>query len=309
MALTIHCIDSSNNNDRCFNALFEVLNCIRFYEVTKSTEIIPNKDIYITNNIAIIPPVNKPCIYFMSYNPFVSDIEAFVYNKSSKTLTNCTQIWIQDVYKEYKEYVETIYKVPVIIVPFMYGLNDKLLQQERKNDRLDIILYESNKTFNESALKSLYICEEMYMRHPTKIGTIYLFNIPSNDIAPKMLDSFTLWKDKKLRIFSNIKETDILNFFSNSTNYCVFLSNAVLEHISPFMYDIVNQGFPLMHTQSVSTFPYGTYYDKNNIDDCISQLISYKEIKPNQLYSNEEFQKHKLFQIQAIKDACDSFFK
>lgn len=292
----IHCIESTSS-DRCFDALFDVLRCISSINVTKSTQIEENKDFYITNNIAINSPIatNKPFVYFMSYNPYVIDVESFVYNKPSNLKTKCTAIWIQDTYKEYKEYVETIYKLPVHVVPFMYTMHEKAPLSNKTGNSLDIVLYDSNKTFNESVLKSLLICEEFYMKHPTELGTVYLFNMPSNDIAYKMLDSFTVWNDKKLRIFSGISETDILKFFSNSTNHVVFLSNSVVEHISPFMYDIVNYGFPLLHTQSV--FPFGIFYDKNNISDCVKHLTTYKDLKSNS-YS---FQTHKSEQLKGIQ--------
>ena len=297
----IQCIDNAGS-DRCFNALYEVLNTMPSVTVTKNTIIEPNKDLYITNNSDIQILTNKPCIYFMSQNPYVSHIESFVYNKPAVTNIKCTAIWIQDVYGEYKEYLETIYKVPVHVVPFMYTLNEKA--SIAPSGCLDIALYDSNKTFNESVLKSLLICEEFYTKNPTLMGTVYLFNLPSNDMANKMLDSFTLWNDKKLRIFTSISETDILKYFSNSSNHCVFLSNSVVEHVTPFMYDIVNHGFPLLHTQPL--FPFGIFYDKNNINDCLAKLASYKELKPP-VYDNETYQKHKLEQTQAVQKLCTGF--
>lgn len=295
----IQCIES-DTGDRCFDALCEVLKHISSFTISKSTTIEPNKDLYITNRIDVQIPQNKPCIYFISHNPYVNDIESFVYNKPAVTNIKCTAIWIQDVYKEYKEYVETIYKVPVHVVPLIYTLNEKLVISP-KSGCLDIVLYDSNKTFNESVLKSLLICEEFYTKNPTLMGTVYLFNLPSNDMASKMLDSFSLWKDKKLRIFSGIKETDILKYFSNNRNHCIFLSNSVLEHVTPFMYDIVNHEFTLLHTQPL--FHFGIVYDKNNINECVAKLATFQDLKPR-TYDNKIYQKHKFEQSQAVKTLC-----
>lgn len=279
MVVHIHFIES-NTYDASFQALFEVMGTIPEYRVSKGKGDIGSDgsiDIYITNTISTIPPENKPCIYFMSHNPYVEDIESFVYNKKYTPLqTKCTSIWIQDVYKEYKTYVETIYKLPVYVVPFVYKLRETHACSTRTSNELDIVLYDSNKDFNQSVLKSLYICEELYMKNPKILGTVYLLNMPSNNTAYKMLDCFQIWKDKKLRIFSNINETEILRFFTTTQNHCLFLSNSVVEHVSSFMYDIVNYGYTLLHTQP--SFPYGIYYDNNDVALCIEKLVSFKSL-------------------------------
>jgi hypothetical protein len=271
---TIH-----SNNDPALESLFEILKLAEI-DVDKSNTYSSGYDLYITNgdvSTQIKEKLNVPVIYYITSNPYVHDIESFVYNK-----TNCynwlhntsiiTTLWIQSQYEEYRDYLEVIYKLPVYIVPFTYNISQPIanIQKTSNMKTVDIILYETNDTFNSSSLKALYICEEYYRRYPEKLGTVYLINMPENETAYKLKDALMISKDKKLRVFNNLKNHDILTFFKQNTNRTVFLSNSNLNHVTQFMYDIVYNNMLLLHTQK--KFPFGVYYDVLDTETCLQLL-------------------------------------
>lgn len=266
--------------DREFDALYNLLKSDDSLQVNKSKLYDDNYDFYITNgNITdqLQKQSYKPIILYMTKNPLVDDIESFVYNKENNLswlhkTSLITHIWIQSHYDEYKVYLETIYKLPVLIVPFSYDLPEKISSAptEIKNTTLDIVLFESNHTFNESSLKLLYICQEYYRLYSVELGTVYLFNMPENEVSSKIIESLDIWKDKKLRIFKTLSHQEILTFFKSNKNRTIFLSNSIMNHIHLFMYDLVHNNVTILHTQK--EFPYGVYYDVNDIKTCIQLL-------------------------------------
>jgi hypothetical protein len=273
-------IDNCNDEDREFNALYTLLKSYDTYNVSKSNKYENTYDLYITNGAINVGVSSAPVILYITQNPFVGDIESFVYNKENQldwlhTSKTITHIWIQSHYDEYKVYLETIYKLPVTTVQFTYNIYDISEEEQPESSTkhtavVDIVLHETNHTFNTSSLKLLYICQEYYNLYPTQIGTVYLLNMPDHDTSYKLIESFGLWKDKKLRIFKQMPDRDILSFFKKNPNRTIFLSNTILNNIDAFMYDLVYNNILLMHTQK--EFPYGVYYDKNDIKTCI-QLI------------------------------------
>jgi hypothetical protein len=263
-----------------FDAIYNIMKDIPTLKCTKQhTFTTDSYDMYILNENSKIQ-TTKPCILLITTNPFVQDMSSFVYNVSNTLLDlhkNISTIWLIDIYKQYKEYLEVLYKVRVEIVPFSYIPKQIDFIKKPKQKKLDIVLYDSNKTFNDSTLKSLYICNEFYLKHPELLGTVFLFNMPENKVAYSMLESFDIWKTKKMRIFKNIDDQTIVRYFKNSPNYSVFLSNTNLETIPSLMFDISFNDIPILHTQSV--FEYGIVYDKNDIDECLKYLAAFETLK------------------------------
>jgi hypothetical protein len=237
------------------------------------------RDLYITNGPLIGNDLSGCIVYYMTMHPFANDLESFVYNKHNNlnwlhTCPQIQQIWLPEHYKEYKSYVETVYKKPVVCIPFVYSLPEPRVAPSYKPDTLvDIVLFDSNDAFHRSAFKPLYICMEFYRRYPSKLGTVYILNMPDNETAYKIIESSPLRRDKKLRVFKGLTDDQIFSFFRASKQRTVFLSNSVLPEITPFMNAIVCNGLPLIHTQP--EFPFGVYYEMNDIDTCIRYLADH----------------------------------
>lgn len=288
--MRIQCIEI-NANDREFNELFTLLSSDKSLSVKKSSTYEVGHDFYITNG-NIVDQLSftisyTPIVLYITQNPFVDDIESFVYNKENKLnwlykTSLITHIWIQSHYDDYKVYLESLYKIPVYVVPFSYTPPKKLPSEVSGSTtgKLDIVLYESNKTFNESCLKLLYICQEYYNLYPSNLGTVYLMNTPENDTAVKLIESLGIRKDRKLRNFKHLSNDEILTFFKSNQNRTIFLSNGILPNIYSFMYDIAYNDLTLVHSHK--DFPYGVYYDVNDIKTCI-QLLH------NPLIQNKKF--------------------
>jgi hypothetical protein len=237
------------------------------------------RDLYITNGpVDGHTDISGCLVYCMTSHPLANDLESFVYNKPHAhnwlhAAPQIEQIWLPDHYKEYKSYVETVYKKPVVIIP-SHKIPEPCASPSYTPDTLlDIVLFDTNDAFHRSSYKALYICEELYARFPAKVGTVFLLNMPENDTAYKLIESFCLRKDKKLRIFKGLRTDQIISFFRANKNRSVFLSNSVLPEITPFMNTLVANHLPLVHTRK--DFPFGDVYEMNDIETCIRLLTEH----------------------------------
>jgi hypothetical protein len=292
--MKLHLLHSTSNNDPYLDSLFE-------FQASFNT----GGNLYITNGPWDKTDISGSIIYYITSNPFTTDLESYVYNKphTHKWLLDATnasrikQIWLPDHYKEYKSYVETIYKKPVVCIPYIYKIPDSLAPSYTPDTLIDIVLFDTNDTFNNSVLKPLYICEELYRRSPSNLGTVYLLNMPENDTAYKLIESFRLRQDKKLRIFKGLREDQVFSFFCRNKHRTVFLSNSVLPEITPFMNTIVYSQLLLLHTQK--EFPFGVYYEMNDIETCLRFLGDYT-LKNTIGLTMSENEKSKQFIIDRI---------
>jgi hypothetical protein len=288
--MRIHIIDTHSNTDPDLESLFEILTAAvsgHDAAITKSAAFEPDCGLYITNGDISkqARDTSAPIILYMTRNPYVDDVETYVYNKENSfawlhtsPASLISRIWVSSQYESYKMYLEVLYKRPVEVVPFLYSppvASSPVPAPVPSGDaptKLNIFLYESNATFNESSLKSLYICQELYRRDPSCIDTVYFLNVPQNETASKIVEAQQLRKDGKLRTFKKQAPRDVLNFCKQGLGgRAVFLSNNPLQHITQFMYDIVFHGMILMHCQK--DFPYGVYYDENDIETAVQLIV------------------------------------
>lgn len=223
-------------------------------------------------------------VYLMASDPIVEDIERFSYATSIPTeradcIRSCDTIWLTDNFQNHRSYVEAIYKRPVTVIPNLWDSSFTSSIRTTYSGKvnggpLHIIILESNTSFNTSGWKQLVICEQLYLRNPKLIDTIYVLNTPdSNTTSMGMIQSLQLKKDGKVRIFKSLPIADIVNFFLTLPNV-VFLCNQTFDDLSYNYYDVLNAGYNVVHSSKLlKDANVGSYYDSLDIEGAIQQLL------------------------------------
>ena len=232
----------------------------------------------------IIRKQSKPIIYLMASDPIVGDIERFSYPATQQGeridfIRECDSIWLTDNFQHHLSYVEAIYKRPVKVIPNLWDNSftatiDKVYNSKVNSGPLNIIILESNTSFNTSGWKQLVICEQLYLQNKNAINEVFVFNTPdSNNTSMGMIRSLTLKADGKLRIFKALPIKDIVSFFMDKPNV-VFLGNQTFDDLSYNYYDILNAGYNVVHSSVLlKTANVGRYYDNLDIQGAIQNLL------------------------------------
>jgi len=232
--------------------------------------------------VATIQSRKKSLVYLIASDPVVADVERFSYATNIPVnridfIRSCDSIWLTNNFTNHLSYVETMYKRPVKVVPNLWDdsfSTPPMTYTPKANAPLDIVILDSNTSFNTSCWKQLVICEQLYLQNPNTIHQVFLFNTPeSNPTSMGMIRSLTLKKDGKIRIFKALPVGDIVNFFLKSDKNTVFLGNQVFDDMPYNYYDILNAGFPFVHSSSMlKSVNVGLYYDTLDIQAAVNQL-------------------------------------
>jgi hypothetical protein len=207
-----------------------------------------------------------PLYLIVTTNPTVDDIESFLHNRSVKI--KYAGVLLVENNAQYKTYLELTLNTEVHILPQLIGeLPLKLAPMQARTGKINIVLFDTNASFNTSSWKQLIICEQFYKIHRGALECVYLFNIDdSNKTTLGMIESLTIFKEKRLRFFKHIAAAEMLTFFSEIKGHAVFLTNQIHDDVNPFVYDILRTGFPLVHSSpSLNGHGLGVYYDKLDI--------------------------------------------
>lgn len=145
--------------------------------------------------------------------------------------------------------------VPQFFVPLFLHMNRIYPSYTYSNGpKLNLVIMDSNKDGSHCGWKALNIAEALYLDVPHVIDTVYYLNMPDTAFARDTISSMAIWKDKKMRKFTQLRSADIMHYFSNpvkmNSNPVVFLSSQT--HPSTHSYfELLYCGFPLLHTSGV----------------------------------------------------------
>lgn len=235
----------------------------------------------------------KSIIYICSIDPMVKDIERYVISTSDANeaaLRKCNGIWLKDTLKKHKSYLETLYSVPVTVIPTYWdpcfsenssassSSSSKYIEKD-PGLPIDIVILEENDSFNTSCWKALVICEQLFLQNPERINQVFIFNAPeTNKTSMDMINSLTLTQKGKIRIFKSLPIKDIIAFFLQSKNNIAFLSNQIFDDVNYGYYDAIHAGFPIVHSSPVlKEKGCENYYESNDILGAIGELNNLKK--------------------------------
>lgn len=239
------------------------------------------------NDIEAIHRTHASTILLLSRNPLVEDIEQFTYTShvsNGPAISSLyDSIWLTDNYKEYHKYVETIYKREITLIPFLWKPSVTYSSPpytHQANTGTDILVNDENASFNSGIWKQLLICEQLYLKHPAVINTVYAYNVPySNKTAVGMIKSLTLYKQGHLALYGNVSIYDSLKPYRDSSipKNVLYLSNQIVEDIhNDTLLAVLHAGIPIVHSShTLREHTIGMYYDSNDIHAAVALMSGY----------------------------------
>lgn len=185
------------------------------------------------------------------------------------------EIWITDCCDDASyDYCSVLHKhkVPVRKMPHVwnpmfinYLEHGTPMNKVHTGTQLDIVIQESNLSYNSNGWMALIVCEKLWLENPELLHHVYLFNAPdANATAMSMIQSLELWKSQKLRIMVAFPLLDLLQYFSDPCRHgdhpVVFLQHG--DSFKSAAFDVLYAGFTLVHNSRVlKQMGFGHYYD------------------------------------------------
>jgi len=206
-------------------------------------------------------------------------------------------LWIIGSFNYMSKYLELMRGAPSMPVPhlwspkvlehhattkFKFALENLRYNPERHtNGKLNILILEPNIGFTKNALLPLVACEELYIKHPDLIDTIYVFNYPEKSTgAAAVLDNLTV--KPKVRIFKGLHIADILNHFNLQPSMPVVFCHQIMHQWNYLYYEMMYYGIPFVHNSDMMK-GYGYHYAGCDINDAVYNLTKVSQ-HHNKLY-------------------------
>lgn len=236
---------------------------------------------------------DKHVVYMICGNYLCILHEAYIFNNNKsvpKLLDNKNyhEIWTFGMYKHMIDFLKTVYKTPVSIVPYVWD-NQLLLQNTHNNifnskrdntSKANIIIIEPNLSTHKSSFVPLVICEQLMSIDSTLINKIFLIN--GEGINSDIINRFINIRDN-IEIYSRINIYTLMSTLNTLDTQSIFLSHNINNELNFVFFEIIECGWKLVHN-SPSLMKHGFYYDGvYNISDGVRSLK--KCIKSN---CNEE---------------------
>jgi hypothetical protein len=305
----------------CYDASYKMLDGLSVPVKTISTSNFNSSsyDILITVAIGINKEMYDKCkasntrvIGFVCGNIFANNLLDFYSDDpdAGGRIIKRTQpidiLWIIGSFNYMSKYLELMRGAPSMAVPHLWS--PKVLEDHattkfkfsldnlrfnpvhHTNGKLNILILEPNSSFTKNALLPLVACEELFIKHPDLIDTIYVFNYPDKSTGSlAVLDNLSV--KSKVRIFKGLHMADILNHFNQQSSMPVVFCHQIMHQWNYLYYEMMYYGIPFVHNSDMMK-GYGYHYNGCDIDAAVYNLV--------------QVQKHhnKLYELQKKKNAA-----
>lgn len=231
-------------------------------------------DAYITAELPMAAPSPAAPMYLVvSTHPLVSDCEAFVYGGKPVSTVIPTAVWMTDnIDASYTQYLRTVYKCPVTRIPYLIAEPAAVapLAVASSDAPFDIILFDTNTSFNTSIWKQLQIANECYRLDAQRVNRVHVYNFPSAPTAHAMLSELDIAKAGKV-----IVSAGAFQLAEARPASTVFLTNQLYDDVDPVVYTLLANGYRLFHTSPrLAQLGFGTRYDTCAIRSAAAAILA-----------------------------------
>ena len=177
-------------------------------------------------------------------------------------------------------YWKTLYKCPVVLVPFIWSnkhiescsklnnlSNDGIYSSKNKQLQKKIAIFEPNLNIVKFALPAVLICENTYRSNPDIIKFVYITNSKyspdytfNNSYFSKMLYSLDLYNDKKLSSEARFQTIFFMNNYAD-----IAVSHQWGNPLNYLYLELAWMGWPILHNGSLCS-DIGYYYEGFNYE-------------------------------------------
>jgi len=236
---------------------------------------------------------NCKIIAYKSGNDYIIDMEHVLFSTKTADWPQHAEILNEKIFDEIwcipqhentnYYYWKTLYKCPVIVVPFIWSpytienickeenviKNNGIYVPKNKLEPKSIAIFEPNLNIVKYALPAVLVCENMYsnIENKDRIKHLYITNIPKDEDKnfnktqfSRMTYSLNLYKDKKI----SIEPRFILNFFMSK--YADIAVSHQWENPLNYLYlELAWMGHPILHNAYLCK-DIGYYYEGFNYE-------------------------------------------
>lgn len=215
-------------------------------------------------------------IHQMVGNYFILNAEEFVYGVHDGVIATMInqyidEIWLMPMYKHSLEYIEYITGKPVKISPYVW--DDEFIQKyisvkqitpnytppaDYADKQLDIVIMEPNLSIHKNSLIPLLICNRFFVKHPEKLGQIYLISKPKkNDKWLESIKHLEIVKCNKITPFNRVISLEIFQALRKKGSKFVVLSSNIRNELNFLHLECFVLNIPIIHNCKP--------YSKNNL--------------------------------------------
>ena len=225
------------------------------------------------NNIKIINQLGG--------NHFILMQEDIIFNQHNiieNIFLNYTdEIWLLPMYSFAKSFLETLTKVPVTVVPYVWDTDiiDKYMEQTKLDfsykpinqlSNINILIAEPNLSIHKNCMIPLTIAEHLFMKAPNSINEVITLCKRDNSNFNHFIQKLSLNDHKKISLHQRMILPIVLHELKKQNKMTVTISHQILNDLNFLHLELFYLGYPVIH--NCETFKNtGYYYNDHNIHD------------------------------------------
>jgi hypothetical protein len=257
---------------------------------------------------------------FICGNHYNTDILLFInganagstFHGSEKT-ADCG--WTIPSYAYTIDYMETVRKYPIHIVPHLWSPEliltkakifhnvpkERLFYTTKHRSKINIIILEPNLNFQKAALTPLVASELLWKRWPNRVESVIISNI-HKPLQKQLISTLAA----PIKIIDRQSIEKILIDYNPMDAMPIFVCNQNHNTLNYLYYELLYLGYPLVHN-SPDLDSCGYKYD--TLEDCVKQILYADEHHIKELRSYQENAKTFLEKINPENPEVCSLFE
>jgi hypothetical protein len=186
------------------------------------------------------------------------------------------EIWVLEIYKEQKSFLELLFNVPVTVMPYVWTSyfidkyitfkNLPLLPDKHPDfsrDKINICIFEPNVSTHKSCFIPLLIANKYYQMYKNRVNKIFVFC--SNAQIMNNLQTLDIVKDNKTEFHGKHIMLEMIHLIRQSNKYInIVISHNINNPLNFIHLEFLYLGIPLIHNSK--PFEQNELYYHDEID-------------------------------------------
>lgn len=256
--------------------------------------------------------------------------ENIIFDKNSnitffKNMNLYDQIWIFPMHLHLKEFIETINRNKVIVVPYLWcpeiinkyieikNIDIRFEYNNNMKDNFFFLIQDNNESTNSNCIIPLTIMEDYFYKMKNKVNfkKIFLFNSKKNKSFDNFLDNLIIHKNSRIEFYPKVSILDVLDNLKKKGIPIIPITNQKLNEFDFSSFELLYLGYPIIHNLS-NNDEYGLYYSDSNIFNAsqhISSLTSGEKNYKSNIYKDKlyTYSPDNKKNISKYKEILDNF--
>lgn len=169
------------------------------------------------------------------------------------------EIWVLEIYKDQKSFLELLFNVPVTIMPYVWTpyfvdkyitlKNLPLLPTKSPDfcrDKINVCIFEPNVSTHKSCFIPLLIANKYYTMYKNRVNKIFVFC--SNERLMNRVQTLDIVRDNKTEFYGKHIMLEMIHIIRNSNKYInIVISHNINNPLNFIHLEFLYLGIPLIH--------------------------------------------------------------